>query len=128
MGSSVLLQLVRDSILEVFQARRKIDKATLLTTHPILSTPMNVKVEIFLDDDLCCSYATQNEKPLIDNIIFAAKKAAFEVDKEHILTSTQFLHCEIELTLYTPEGAMSERDKPIIADRDAVVFGEGVTR
>ena len=122
MASSVLLQLARNSILEVLQARRKIDVAELLKEYPILAAKIGVKVEIFLDDEPFSAYATQNDKTLADNIIFAAKKAAFETNKEHILTSTQYLHCEIELTLYTDEGVMSERDKPIVTDKDAVVL------
>ncbi len=118
MKRSVLLQLVRDSMLEVLQACRRIDKAALLEHYPVLASPINVKVEIFLKNEAFSAYTTQNENKLLENIIYAAKKAAFETDKEHILTSTQFLYCEIELTLYTPEGTMSERDKPLLDEKE----------
>ena len=124
MGRSVLLQLVRDSMLEVFQARRRIDKSKLLQEHPILASPIDVKVEIFLERKPFSAYTTQNGATLLENIVFAAKKAAFEVDEEHILTSTQFLHCEIELSLYTPQGVISERDEPLVSQQETLILDD----
>ena len=121
MGSSLLLKLARDSMLEVYQAKRIIDKEKLLQEHPILATPMACQVTIYLDEKPYSSYKSQADAKLIENIILAAKKAAFEADTEHILTSTQYLHAEIELTLFTPDGAISERDKPILNEKDALV-------
>ena len=109
-------------MLEVLQARRRIDKNALLEQHPILTTPLNAKVEIFLEKKPFSTYTTDNENTLLENIILSAKKAAFEVDEKHILTSTQFLHCEVELTLYTPEGAISERDKPLVEEDSKVLL------
>ena len=121
MGSSLLLKLARDSMLEVFQAKRLIDKEALLKEHPILATPMACTVSIYLDEKPLSSYKSEDDRALLENIILAAKKAAFEVDKEHILTSTQYLHAEVELTLHTADGDISERDKPLISDKDALV-------
>ena len=121
MGSSLLLKLARDSMLEVFQAKRLIDKEALLKEHPILATPIACEVAIYLDEKPYSAFKSEANDPLLENIILAAKKAAFESDTEHILTSTQYLHAEVELTLFTPDGAISERDKPLITDKDALV-------
>ena len=122
MGSSLLLKLARDSMLEVYQAKRLVDKKKLLDEYPILATPMACRVSIYLDDEPLGSFESQADKPLLENIILAAKKAAFEVDEAHILTSTQYLHAEVELTLLTPDGAISEKDEPIISDKEALIL------
>ena len=121
MGSSLLLQLARDSMLEVYQAKRLIDKEKLLQEHPILATPMACEVTIYLDEQPFSSFKSEDDKPLLENIILTAKKAAFETDPKQILTSREYLHAEVELTLFTPDGAISERDEPILNDKDALV-------
>jgi len=122
MGSSLLLKVARDSMLEVYQAKRLIDKEQLLKTHPILATPMACTVTIYLDEKPYSHFQSKDDKPLIENIILAAKKAAFEVDTEHILTSTQYLHAQIELTLHTSDGDISEKDKPLLDDKEQIVL------
>ncbi len=121
MGSGLLLKLARDSMLEVYRAERLIDKEKLLKEYPILATPMACKVAIYLEEELFSSYMSEAEIPLLENIILSAKKAAFEADSEHILTSTQFLHAQLELTLFTPDGVISEKDEPILKDKEAFV-------
>ena len=121
MARSVLLQLTRDSILEVYQAQNRLDMQKLLSEHPVLQTPMNVRVNIYLDNELFSSHTTNNEKTLLKNIIVAAKKAAFE-EMEHILSATNYLHAEIELTLFTPDGAITERDKALFDSKEPLPF------
>ena len=82
---------------------------------------MSCTVSIYLDEKPFSSFRSGDDRALLENIILAAKKAAFETDKEHILTSTQYLHAEVELTLHTADGDISERDKPIVSDKDALV-------
>lgn len=116
MSRSVLLQLARDSIEEVFQAQRSIQKEELLEQHPLLSEPMPLSVNIYIDEELKGSFATQDTKSsLLENIIIGAKKAAFEDSSRGILTTSEYLHAEIELILITQEGEMSQRDKAIIS-------------
>jgi len=109
-------------MLEVYQAQRIIDSEKLLQEHPILTTPMNCKTTIFLDGELFSEFATNTTLSLLENIILSAKKAAFETDSSKILTSTQYLHAEVELTLYTADGAISEKDTPILKEKDGVMF------
>ena len=46
MSRSVLIQLARDSIQEVLEAKRTIDKATLLSKHPLLNEKIAATVNI----------------------------------------------------------------------------------
>ena len=115
MSRSVLLQLVRDSIAEVFQAQRTIDKTILLKQHPILNQKIQTTINIYLDDELIGSSSSKdNSKTLLESIIFNAKKSAFEDKNFTPLTTSQYLSCEIELILNTSEGIMSEKDPPIL--------------
>lgn len=115
MARSVLLQLARDSIEEVLQAQIKIDPKALLLEHPLLNEKIEVTLEIYMQNKCEHSFSTHNsEESLLNNIIISAKKAAFG-DKDNSLSASQYLHCEIALTLKTPDGEMSERDSAIIS-------------
>jgi len=114
MARSVLLQLARDSIEEVIQAENKIDSKALLLEHPLLNEKIEVTVQIYIKGECKHSFSTNNSlDSLLKNIIIAAKKAAFS-DKENCLSTAQYLHCELALTLKTPDGEMSERDSALI--------------
>ena len=49
---SVLLQLARDSIHEVFEAKRGIDKKALIQKHPLLNEKIQSSINIYLNDEL----------------------------------------------------------------------------
>jgi AMMECR1 domain-containing protein len=120
MSDSVLLKLTRDSILEVYQARHIIKKDELLKSYPILEQNLNVKIEIFLDEELRSSYNSNNSYSLLENIIIGAKKAAFEDETSSPLTSSEYLHVKIKLTIYTDDGEISEESAPILKDEQKV--------
>ena len=112
---SVLLNLARDSIQEVYEAKRGIDKKALLNEHPLLAEYIPSKVNIYLDDELRgSSCETSSSRNLLEDIIHNSKKAAFEDKEFSPLTTSEYLHSEIEIILQTPEGEISERDKAII--------------
>ena len=116
MSRSVLLQLARDSIEEVLQAQRTIDKKQLLQKHPLLNETIPISISLYVKRELKGRYTTQSrEKSLLENIIIGAKKAAFEDKSSTVLTTSEYLHSEIELLLKTPEGEMSESDPAIIS-------------
>ncbi len=118
MSRSVLLQLTRDSIAEVFEAQRTIDKTTLLKEHPLLEQKMSTTVNIYLDDELRCSSSSKdNSKTLLESIIFNAKKSAFEDTNSTPLTTSEYLSCEIELIINTLDGNISEKDPPILKNQ-----------
>ncbi len=117
MGRSVLLQLARDSIQEVFQAQRTIDKKALLEEHPLLNEKITTTVKIYLDEELRGSFSsTDCEKSLLEDIVHNAKKSAFEDTQFSPLTTSEYLGCEIELHLNTPDGIMTQKDPPILED------------
>ncbi len=116
MSRSILLQITRDSIEEVFQAEHKIDKPTLLHEQPLLNEAVAVTINIYINEELQGSYTTakSTNNSLLNNIIIGAKKAAFEDRKT--LTTTKYLHSKIELILHTLDGDMSETDPAILKD------------
>ena len=113
MSRSVLLQLARDSIQEVLEAKNSIDKTSLLKLHPLLSQNIPTTVNIFIEDELKGTYSNAATS-LLDNIILGAKKAAFEDKSSSVISTREYLHCEIELILKTDEGVISERDPAIL--------------
>ena len=66
--------------------------------------------------------SSQNPLSLLENIIHGAKKAAFEDKNYSPLTTSQYLSCEIELILNTPDGVISEKDNPILNTKSKDIF------
>lgn len=115
MSRSVLLQLARDSIQEVFEAKRTIDRQHLLSEYPLLNEKIATTVNIYLEDELRGSYKSSvATKSLLEDVVYNAKKSAFEDKKFSPLKTSEYLKCEIELLLETPDGVISEKDSPII--------------
>jgi AMMECR1 domain-containing protein len=115
MSRSVLLQLARDSIHEVFEAQRTIDRKALLEEHPLLNEKIATTVNIYLDHELRGSHSSLDaSKTLLEDIIYNAKKSAFEDKNFTPLTSSEYLHSEIELLLSTPDGIISQKDPAIL--------------
>ncbi len=116
MKRSVLLQLARDSIEEVIESTRTINKKALLQEHPLLSQPIATTVNLYINKELRGSSSSQTQTySLLKNIILNAKKSAFEDKNFNPLTTSEYLSCEIELILDTPEGILSEKDPAILA-------------
>lgn len=114
MSRSILIQLARDSIAEVYEARRSIDKKALTQEHPLLNENIKITLNLYIDEELKGSYTSTEDASLLSNIIIGAKKAAFEDKQRSTLTTSEYLHCEMELMLYTPDGVISERDPALI--------------
>ncbi|CAI6148074.1 MAG: hypothetical protein SPLUMA1_SPLUMAMAG1_00591 [uncultured Sulfurimonas sp.] len=115
MSRSVLLQLARDSIEEVFHARLSINRNELLKQHPLLNEKIPTTINLFINKELKGSYTTKDiNQSLLSNIIVCAKKAAFENETKSALKTSEYLHCDIELLLDTPEGPLSETDPAIL--------------
>ena len=120
MPRSVLLQLARDSIAEVLQAQRTIDKELLLTEHPLLHQKVLTHINIYLDNELRGSaHSTSPDRTLIEDIIHNAKCSAFEDTRFTALSTSEYLHCEIEIILHTSEGEIREKDGAIIKNDTA---------
>lgn len=115
MARSVLLQLARDSIQEVLEAQRTIKKQELLAQHPLLGEIMATSVKLYIKQELRGEASTLLPSfSLLEDIIRNAKIAAFEDRNHSPITTSEYLSCEIELTLTTQDGVISERDPSIL--------------
>jgi len=115
MSRSVLLQLARDSIAEVLEAQRTIDKIALTNEYPLLNEKIPTIVNIYIDDELRgSSKTTDNSESLLEAIIKNAKRCAFEDKSFNPISTSEYLSCEIEILLTTPDGIISERDPSIL--------------
>ncbi|MBL0709205.1 MAG: AMMECR1 domain-containing protein [Sulfurimonas sp.] len=116
MSRSVLLQLARDSIQEVLEAQRSIDKATLLSSHPLLNEKIATRVNLYIDEELRGSFGSKDSvKTLLEDIIHNAKMSAFQDTNFTPITTSEYLDCSVELLLSTPEGVLSETDPCILS-------------
>lgn len=117
MSRSVLLKLARESIQEVLELQRTINKSALLDEHPLLREKISTTLNIYLNKELRgSSSSTSAQKSLLEDIIHNAKVAAFEDKKFTPISTSEYLSCEIELILSTPDGVMSQRDNPILKE------------
>jgi len=115
MSRSVLLQLARDSIAEVLQAQRTIDKHTLIEQHPLLNERIPTTVNLYINDELRGSAQTlDNSETLLASIVKNAKRSAFEDTNFTPISTSEYLDCEVEILLTTPDGVISEKDPAII--------------
>lgn len=116
MSRSVLLQLARDSIAEVLEAQRTIDKITLLDEHPLLNEKIPTTVNLYIDNELRGSSKTiDNSQTLFDSIVKNAKQSAFQDDNFNPISTSEYLDCEVEILLITPDGTISEKDPSILS-------------
>ena len=122
MERSVLLQLARDSIQEVIEAQNSINKNTLLEQYPLLNEKIAVELTLIFDNEIRGNYTTQDAHNLLTNIIIAAKKAAFEDKNFSPITTAEYLHSHIKLSLFTPDGVISEIDPPLIQENNVETF------
>ena len=115
MSRSVLLQLARDSIQEVLEAQRSIDKSTLLNKHPLLNEQISTTVNLYIDKKLRGTHKSQiATKSLLEDVVYNAKKSAFEDKNFQAITTSEYLNCEIEILIDTPDGVLSEKDPAIL--------------
>ena len=115
MSRSVLLQLARDSIQEVLEATRTINKQELLQRHPLLAHEIATTVNLYIDSELRGTASTKIPSySLLEDIIKNAKVSAFENKDFKPLTTSEYLNCELELILNTADGIISEKDPSIL--------------
>ena len=115
MSRSILLQLARDSIAEVIEAKRTIDKNALLNTYPLLKEKIPTTINLYLDDKLRGSYTSDASSSLFEAIVKNAKCCAFEDANFTPITTSEYLSCEVEIILQTPDGVISERDPSLLS-------------
>ncbi len=117
MPRSVLLQLARDSIAEVLEAQRTINKTALLEEHPLLGEKIATTVNIYIEDELRgSSQSISARDSLLNDIVRNAKRCAFEDTNFTPISTSEYLSCEVEVLLTTPEGVISEKDPAILKE------------
>lgn len=123
MAESELLKLARSSIEEVLQAERKIDRTALLETYPILGEKVATFVTLTIDGELRgCIGSLVAHRPLIDDIIHNAKAAAFQDPRFSPLTTSEYLHARVELSIlsnpepleYTDTDDLRQKIRPYV--------------
>jgi AmmeMemoRadiSam system protein A len=101
-SQSVLLKLARESIQEVLEAQNTIDRDVLLEQYPVLGQKMATFVTLTIGGELRgCIGSLVAQRPLIDDIIHNAKAAAFQDPRFTPVTTSEYLHCMVEISLLT---------------------------
>ena len=113
MSRSILLQLARDSIGEVLRVENLIDKNDLIKKHPLLEEKLPIKIEVYLKNELIGFSSNNGELTLIDAITIHSKKAVFQTKGYEMITLSKYLQCELEITLFTKDGEIKQRDNAL---------------
>ena len=131
MSQSVLLELARESIQEVLEAEKTIDREALLEQYPVLAQKMATFVTLTIDGELRgCIGSLVAQRPLIDDIVHNAKAAAFQDPRFTPMTTSEYLHCAVEISLLTePEevtyGDVADLKLKIRPGVDGVILSLG---
>jgi len=76
MSRSLLLDIARESITEVFEAKSTLNREKILNEYPVLNEPIGVFVSIFLDQKLRGFMGSiLPKKSLLEEIISYAKSS-----------------------------------------------------
>ena len=111
MSDSLLMQIARDSIQEVLQTQNIINKAQLLQEHPLLRQKINTTISLTIDNEQRGSAKSKAvpKHSLLYEIIILSKRAAFEDSAFAPLGVLEYFHTDIEITLETPEGLITQK-------------------
>lgn len=102
MSRSILLGLARESIEEVLQAEKSIDRDGMLSRFPPLKEAIATFVTIRIDGEMRGrAGAAIAQRSLMDDVIHNAKMAAFEDPDFSPLTTSEYLRASIEVSVLT---------------------------
>ncbi len=103
MSQSLLLEVARQSIVEVLEASRSIDVPHLKEEYPLLNEKMATAVTLYLGEEIRAHYCSlYPKKSLLDDLIYTAKIAAFESHHHAPITTSEYLHVSIQVSILTP--------------------------
>jgi len=126
-SKSLLLNIAKDSITEVFEAKHIINKQELLAEYPILNEPLASFIHLYIDNELCGSSGSfKTTRSLLEDIIHHSKKAAFQDKEFQPLKVSQYLITTIELSLLTPSTDIPFKDIQELKEK-ITPFEDGVT-
>jgi AmmeMemoRadiSam system protein A len=101
-SKSILLKIARDSIEEVILAKNSIDRVTLLENYPVLNEKVATFITINLNGKLRgCIGSLVAQKSLLEDIIYNAKAAAFHDPRFLPITTSDYIHSSIEVSILT---------------------------
>ena len=111
MSQSVLLKLARESIEEVLEAQNTIDRDALVEQYPVLAQKMATFVTLTIGGELRgCIGSLVAHRALVDDIIHNAKAAAFQDPRFTPITTSEYLHTTVEVSLLTPPEELAYDD------------------
>ena len=111
MMDEVLLALAKNSILEEFDNKHKIDKEAMIREYPKLQEKRAVFVTLNLHGELRgCIGSLIPHRSLIDDIIYNAKSAAFRDPRFAPLSEDEFKDVEIEISLLSVPYEIEYKD------------------
>ena len=128
MSQSLLLDIARESITEVFEAQNTIDKQKLIKDYPILAEPVASFITLYVNNELRGSSGSVfAEASLLEEIILHSKTAAFLDERFEPLRTSEYLKTIIELSLLTPlkeltYESLDDIKKAVIPKEDGVVI------
>ena len=103
MSQSLLLKVARQSITEVLEASRHINVSALKEQYPLLNEKMATAITLFIGDDVRSHYCSlYPQQSLIDDLIESAKIAAFETIEYPPITTSEYLHVSVQVSILTP--------------------------
>jgi len=112
MNKKILLKIARKSILEEFENKRLIDREKLITEYPFLSEERATFVTLKIDNQLRgCIGSILPRKPLIDDVVYNAKQAAFADPRFSPLTFEEYKKIHIEISILTIPQLLEYEDK-----------------
>jgi len=98
----ILLKIARASILEEFENKKLINKAELIKEYPFLAEERASFVTLKIDGNLRgCIGSILPRMPLIDDVIYNAKQAAFHDPRFSPITPNEYEKIDIEISLLT---------------------------
>jgi len=126
----ILLKIARASILEVFENKKLINRDELIKEYPFLLEERATFVTLKIDGNLRgCIGSILPRMPLIDDVIYNAKQAAFNDPRFNPLTPEEFEKIKIEVSILTIPQKLEYEDKDDlkrkITKKDGVILALG---
>jgi len=128
MDKKILLKIARASILEEFEGKKLINRDELIREYPFLAEERATFVTLKIDGNLRgCIGSILPRMPLIDDVIYNAKQAAFADPRFPPLTPQEYEKIHIEVSILTIPKKLEYEDemdlkRKIVPKRDGVIL------
>lgn len=128
---NVILEIAKNAIKDGFSHTSTIDKNALLELYPEFAKPKATFVTLTLDRQLRgCIGSLIAHRPLLDDLIYNAKAAAFDDPRFYPLSSEEFSRVHIEVSLLSePELITYENSddlkSKVTVGEDGIILQKG---